>query len=609
MSEGSRDTSPLLRPYDRRRDSEAVASDIGEDTDVSFVDLHSPRRFSQSTNRSNSIASESMGRRGFVNSLFFNNVNTAEVYDDDEAIEDFDVYSPYEAAQLAREQQTLLADNNIDYESYGVLGTRPSDMTLSQARQEVLDTHIAWDEAVKRGQVQTTVKRELIVLGNSSIPLTIAFLLQYSLPVASVFSVGHLGTAELGAVSLASMTANITGFAMIQGFATCLDTLCPQAFGAGKLHQVGLHFQKCVLLILLCFIPIAVLWYFSEPIVALVVTEREVARLAALYLRIVVWAVPGYTLFECGKRFVQAQGIFHATTMVLFFCAPFNAIMNYILVWNPTIGVGYAGAPIAVCMTNWIMPVLLGLYVKFVDGKQCWGGISPSIFQNWGPMFKLAIPGFIMIEAEFFAYELLTFVAARFGAAALAAQAVLTTITSLTYQIPFALAIAVATRVANFVGATLVQPAQLASKLGIMGSYLVAVFNALVLLIFRYQIGNLFSNDEAVIQRVAEVLPVCAILQLADSPGVVTGGVLRGQGRQYIGGYLNLICYYLIGVPLGFFFSFTLDMKVAGLWIGFTIGLACVVIGETYYVIRSDWDSIISAASERDRDERIMSHA
>ena len=47
--------------------------------------------------------------------------------------------------------------------------------------------------------------------------LVLTLLLQYSLNLTSVITIGHLGTAELGAVSLASVTANITGYAVYQG--------------------------------------------------------------------------------------------------------------------------------------------------------------------------------------------------------------------------------------------------------------------------------------------------------------------------------------------------------------------------------------------------------
>jgi multidrug resistance protein, MATE family len=44
--------------------------------------------------------------------------------------------------------------------------------------------------------------------------------LQQSLALASVLSLGHLGTTELGASALASMTATITGTAIFQGITT-----------------------------------------------------------------------------------------------------------------------------------------------------------------------------------------------------------------------------------------------------------------------------------------------------------------------------------------------------------------------------------------------------
>lgn len=90
-----------------------------------------------------------------------------------------------------------------------------------------------WEEAVASGKIKTTWQREAVVLARYSRSLILTFLLQYSLTVASIFTVGHIGKVELGAVSLASMTANITGYAIYQGLATSLDTLCAQAYGSG----------------------------------------------------------------------------------------------------------------------------------------------------------------------------------------------------------------------------------------------------------------------------------------------------------------------------------------------------------------------------------------
>lgn len=190
-----------------------------------------------------------------------------------------------------------------------------------------------WEEAVAAGIIKTTWQREAKVIGKYSAPLVITFLLQYSLTVASIFTVGHLGKLELGAVSLASMTANITGYAIYQGLVTSLDTLCAQAYGSGRRTLVGLQMQRMVFFLWVITIPIAIVWFSAEAILRRIVPEPDVAILAGKYLKILIIGAPGYACFESGKRFVQAQGLFSASLYVLLFCAPLNAFMNWLFVW------------------------------------------------------------------------------------------------------------------------------------------------------------------------------------------------------------------------------------------------------------------------------------
>lgn len=197
-----------------------------------------------------------------------------------------------------------------------------------------------WEEAVSAGLIQTTWRRESKVLAGYSFPLMAAFLLQYSLTVASVFTVGHLGKVELGAVSLASMTASITGYAVYQGLATSLDTLCAQAYGSGKKQLVGLQMQRMVYFLWIMTIPIAIIWLLAEKILMKIVPEKDVAVLAGQYLKVVLLGAPGLACFESGKRYVQAQGLFSASLYVLLICAPLNAFMNWLFVWvcsNPVL--------------------------------------------------------------------------------------------------------------------------------------------------------------------------------------------------------------------------------------------------------------------------------
>ena len=440
----------------------------------------------------------------------------------------------------------------------------------------------------------------------NALPLIFTFILQNSLSLASIFSVSHLGTKELGGVTLGSMTANITGLAAIQGLCTCLDTLCAQAYGAKNYHLVGVLVQRCAVITILAFLPMMYVWFvWSEKILALMIPERELCALAANYLRVTAFGVPGFILFECGKRFLQCQGIFHASTIVLFVCAPLNALMNYLLVWNDKIGIGYLGAPLSVVINYWLMTLGLLIYAMTTKHKErplkCWNGIIPKeqAFKNWRKMINLAIPGVVMVEAEFLGFEVLTIFASHLGTDALGAQSIVATIASLAYQVPFSISVSTSTRVANFIGASLYDSCMITCRVSLLLSFVCSSMNMFVICRYKEQIASLFSTESAVVKMVVDTLPLLAFMQLFDAFNASTAGCLRGQGRQKIGGYINLVAFYCLGVPMAYVLAFLYHLGVGGLWLGITSALVMMSVCQGYAVFHGDRRRILGAARKR----------
>ncbi|KAK4159915.1 putative transporter [Cladorrhinum sp. PSN259] len=464
-----------------------------------------------------------------------------------------------------------------------------------------------FEDAVAAQAIKTTWQREAQTLVQYAAPLIVAFLLHYSVTVGSVLTVGRLGMVELAAVNLATMTASITCYVPVQGLATCLDTLCAQAYGSGHKHLVGLQAQRMTWLLWILMIPIAVLWWFSEPILASMVPDQETAALAALFLRFLILGMPGVAALESGKRFVQSQGLFHATTYALLIGAPLSFLMNYLFVfkfdWH------FAGAALAMAITQNLLPLLLVVYVRYVDGAQCWNGLSKKAFSNWGPMIKLALPGMIMIEAQFSVLEILTIAAGQFGTAQLAAQSILVTVTSTSFNIPFPLAIATSTRVANLIGAHLSDAARVTARVAIVAGVFVGLFNLTLFATLNETIPRIFTDDDEVVGIAKQVILVCALMQIFDALAAVSHGILRGVGRQAIGGYANLFSYYCIALPISLSTAFALGWKLSGLWTGLTVGLAVVSALELVYLFNSDWESAVAQAEARMKSEDVTSEA
>lgn len=454
-----------------------------------------------------------------------------------------------------------------------------------------------WEEAVESGQIQTTWQRETKTLVSYAGPLILSFILQTSLTLTSVFTVGHIGEKELCAVSLGGMTANITGYAVYHGLATSLDTLCAQAYGSGNKKLVGLYLQRMVFFLWAITVPIAILWMFGTRILALIVPEQEIADLAGMYLKILIIGAPGYACFESAKRFVQAQGRFDATLYVLILAAPLNIFLHWLFVWK--LNWGFVGCPIAVVITECLMPVLLFLHVLLIGGMECWPGFSTKAFTNWGPMIRLALPGLVMVVAEFLAFEILTLASARISSTHLAANTVLQSLSVLTYQLPFPLSIAASTRVANLIGAGLPDAAKVTTKVNFVMGFVLGLFNMIFLSAFRNYIPLLLTSDPHVVALAAACLPVNAAFQLFDALGAQCNGLLRGLGRQAIGTYINLFAYYAIALPISFFCCFGLKWDLLGLWTGPVLGLAIVAGMETFFIYRISYERASEDAARR----------
>lgn len=441
---------------------------------------------------------------------------------------------------------------------------------------------------------------EFWIVLKASLPLVTTFFLQFSLTLVSIFSVGHIGKEELAAVSLAIMTFNVS-ISIFNGMATCLDTLCAQAYGAKRYDLVGIYFQKCTCMILAVYIPMAFIWCFSSHLFALIVPDRKLAILAEKFLRGMALGAPGYILFETGKRFLQSQGIYVAGQYCLFIVAPINLLLNYLLVWNKHFGIGLFGAPLSTSISYWLMSLLLLFYVKFIDGKKCWDGINlQEAFRGWGTMFNMALNGTAMMVSEFVAFEILTLSVSRLGTASLAAQSITSSLATLLFQIPFGISVAASTRIAFHVGAGSIDMAKKASRITLNLALIVGVLTFLIVFIFRANIVRIFTMDQEVVKYATVSVGILGINQLFDCSNVLLAGCLRGQGRQYIGSALNIFAYYFIAVPLALYLAFKIGLGLKGLWIGIGIGISVLAISEGYFVLfRSDWPAILQSAQKR----------
>lgn len=244
------------------------------------------------------------------------------------------------------------------------------------------------------------------------------------------------------------------------------------------------------------------------------------------------------------------------------------------------------------------------LIVRFIVPQtlECWPGLQVRrSLQNWSPMIRLAIPGFVMIFAEWLAFDILTFSASYLSTAHLAAQSAVMSVSIMMFHIPFPMSIAASTRFGNLIGYGALSAARIAWKAHYAVFVAIGVFDIILLTSLRHIIPLIFTKDEQVRTIITAILPIVAAVQLADALTALSNGLIRGMGRQKVGGWVNLGVYYLFAIPLSFLLAFgPPHWELAGLWTGPCLGLACTFVILFTYMRLADWESAVEEARARE---------
>ncbi|KAJ3209646.1 hypothetical protein HDU83_008269 [Entophlyctis luteolus] len=440
-------------------------------------------------------------------------------------------------------------------------------------------------------------------------PVSIGYLLQMSLNIAAIVALGQLGTNALASMALATLYANVTGFSIIVGMGAAIDTLCSQSFGeflagTAEKKELGRHLMRTMLVMTLTTIPIVILWTFTEDLLLLAGQDPVIAELSGKYTLLLIPALFPAVVSECVKRFLMAQGIMSAQMWVIGIVSPINCFLQYVFVFSEfRIDDSGSGAPFALALSHTLIALCLVLYTKFFEGGDAYAGCELDQILHPRKLWivvQLAVSGVLMTCSEWWAWEIVALCTGLLGPAYLAAQTIVLTACSWAYTIPLGISIASTTRIGNALGAGCPEKAKTTAVVSLLClGGIVSVANSSMLVLGRLFLARIFSNDEDVIALVNTILPIGAAFQIADVVGCLSGGILRGAGRPEIGAYLNLVGYYVVGIPLGVFCCFQLGLKMTGLWLGLTVALFVVSAIEIYMILRLDWDKESDNARSR----------
>ena len=438
---------------------------------------------------------------------------------------------------------------------------------------------------------QPQVRSEYRVLFGLSAPLAVAQLGMMTMGVVDTMMVARIGVAELAAVAIATSWA-WSSSSLFQGIVQGMDPLVSQAHGAGDGNGAALALQRGIIIAVAGSIPLIVLWVLTGPALILFGQDEAVSRLAQSYMLARLPSAIGFNLFVALRQYFAGRTIMRPAMWVMLIANLFNVFLNWVLIFGhlgmPALGL--EGAGFATGITNIFLPLALWLWSRhfglFEGAWRRWDRIS---FDMAGirRYLKLGIPVGFQLALEANAFTVGMIMIGWIGVVELAAHQVVINMASFTFMLPLGISIGASVRVGNLIGAGQSERLRVACRAAfVMGAGVMTVA-AFCFIVFRNTLPLFYLEDATVVALAASLLPIAGAFQIADGIQVVGGGLMRGMGRPKAGAVVNLLGFYIVGLPLGWFLAFPLGLGVQGIWWGLAAGLGGVAIMLSVWVMRT----------------------
>ncbi|KAI3859899.1 hypothetical protein MKX03_016534 [Papaver bracteatum] len=420
----------------------------------------------------------------------------------------------------------------------------------------------------------------------------------YSMLVITQAFAGHLGNLELAAIALCTIVIVGFSFGLLLGMASALETLCGQAYGAKRYHMLGIYLQRSWVVLTICAILLLPIYIFTTPILKLMGQPDDLAELSGL---VTVWLIPlnfALALKFPLQIFLQCQ---LKTPIVAWACSGallFHIFFSWLVVYK--LGFGVIGAAATSSVSWWI--TVIGLFSYITVGGGCpetWTGFSMEAFSGLWEFFKLSAASGVMICLENWYYRILVLMTGNLKNATVSVSALTVCINGWEMMIPLAFFTATGVRVANELGAGNGKAAKFASKVSAITSLIIGMFFCSLIMIFHEKLATIFTTSNEVLKAVDDLAVLLTFTILLNSIQPVLSGVAVGSGWQASVAYINIGCYYIIGVPVGAALGWVFHLGVRGIWSGLIGGTSVQTLILIIITIRCDWDMQAEKASLR----------
>jgi MATE family multidrug resistance protein len=430
-----------------------------------------------------------------------------------------------------------------------------------------------------------TIRTEAATLTALAIPSVIAQLSQMSMGFVDTLMVAQIGSRELAGVGSAAAIYYLV-VVFCYGMISAVGPMVSQAFGAGDHDEIERVVTDGIWMALALSAFGMVIYWNIGVMLRMFGQEPEVILIAESYVRAMSWGFPAAMLFGVLRISADAIGKTRVAMVISFVAVFINGAFNYLLIFGelgfPRLGA--TGAGYSTAIVKWSMLAMIMLYLlrsrdfERYDFRSRFG--RPD-FRRLAAIARIGLPIGTGQSMENGFFGLTALLMGQLSSTALAAHQIAINCAAFTFMVPMGVSIAIATRVGQAIGRRDHAAASLAGWVGIGVSGMFMVTTAILFILFRFRIIDIYTDDPATLDYAAGLLMIAGAFQISDGLQVGAMGALRGLKDTARPLLTNMFAYWLIGMPTGWLLGFQLGYGGQGLWWGLTIGLSVAAVMHT----------------------------
>ncbi|BAU02277.1 Protein DETOXIFICATION 35 [Vigna angularis] len=447
---------------------------------------------------------------------------------------------------------------------------------------------------------------ETVKIWRIAFPMALSALFQLFTLLSNSVYAGHLGDLELSSISVYQGVLGSIYFYLLLGMSSALSTLCGQAFGAGQIQSTCIYVQRSwIILSSICIILLPI-YVYSTPILRLLGQEKEIADLAGRYSR---QAIP--YMFSCSitfplQAFLQSQSKVKAIMCFEFLGFLLQNVLLYIFV--TVFGGGTSEIAMVTNIVAWLYALALFVYTIFWCKE--WSEFSWMAFRDLWAFAKFSFSASVMSCLEQLYGTCIVLLAGQLDnpVIAVGSYSICFNVQGLHSMLVLAIRAATSIRVSNSLGMSHPRAAKYSFCVTMLQSLLLGILFMTLTFLSKEEFAKIFTNSEEMIGAAADLAYLLGVSMVLNSVSQVMLGVAVGSGWQVMVGYINLACYYIVGLPIGYFLGLNQHLGVKGLWGGTLCGRALQILVLLVIIWKTNWSKEVEQTAHRMRIWRINNH-